>query len=90
MFLIRIDVTEINLVENYQKIRSELKSYDLSLVKKKEIIYLNKSDLIEKNDLKKKLNIFNNKIKKNYKIISVFKKNDIQIIKKALIKDVNK
>ena len=85
-----IDLTNSNLVENYEKIRSELKSYDLSLVKKKEIIYLNKSDLIEKNDLKKKLNIFNNKIKKNYKIISVFKKNDIQIIKKALIKDVNK
>ena len=49
-----IDVTEDNLVENYQKIRSELKSYDLSLSKKKEIIYLNKSDLVEKNEILKK------------------------------------
>ena len=44
-----IDATEDNLAENYLKIRSELKNYDLSLYKKKEIIYFNKSDLIEKN-----------------------------------------
>ena len=30
-----IDLTENNLVENYQKIRSELKNYDLSLYKKR-------------------------------------------------------
>ena len=85
-----IDVTEKKLVENYQKIRAELKSYDLSLSKKKEIIYLNKSDLEEKKDLKDKLNIFKNKIKKKYKIISVFKKNDIQTIKKDLVTNVNR
>ena len=85
-----IDVTENKLVENYQKIRAELKSYDLSLSKKKEIIYLNKSDLEEKKDLKDKLNIFKNKIKKKYKIISVLKKNDIQTIKKDLVTNVNK
>ena len=30
-----IDLTENNLTENYQKIRSELKSYDLLLSRKK-------------------------------------------------------
>ena len=85
-----IDVTENNLAENYQKIRSELKSYDLSLSKKKEIIYFNKSDLVEKKILKEKLDIFSSKIKKRYKIISVFKKDDIQTIKKTLITNVNK
>ena len=85
-----IDVTENNLVENYQKIRSELKSYDLSLSKKKEIIYFNKSDLIEKKILKEKLDIFSSKIKKKYKIISVFKKDDIQTIKKVLVTNINK
>ncbi len=85
-----IDVTENNLAENYQKIRSELKSYDLSLSKKKEIIYFNKSDLVEKKILKEKLDIFGSKIKKRYKIISVFKKDDIQTIKKTLITNVNK
>ena len=84
-----IDLTEKNLVESYRKIRSELKSYDLFLSKKKEIIYFNKSDLIEKNVLREKLDNFSSKIKKKYKIISVFKKDDIQSIKKVLITNVN-
>jgi|TARA_B100002052_G_scaffold262248_1_gene256592 GTP-binding protein len=85
-----IDVTENNLSENYKKIRSELKNYNLSLVKKKEIIFLNKSDLIEKCTLKKKLDVFSKNIKKKYKIISIFNKDDIQTIKKALVKNVNR
>ena len=89
MLIHLVDVSNDNLAENYQKIRSELKNYDLSLSKKKEIIYFNKSDLVEKNKLKEKLDIFSGKIKKKYKIISVFKKDDIQTIKKALISNVN-
>ena len=85
-----IDVTENNLAENYQKIRSELKSYDLSLSKKKEFIYFNKSDLVEKKILKEKLANFSSKIKKKYKIISVFEKDDIQTIKKVLVTNVNR
>lgn len=85
-----LDIKENSLVENYLKIRSELKSYDVSLSKKKEIIYLNKSDLLEKNELEEKLYIFRSKIKKKYKIISVFKKDDIQTIKKELVTNVNR
>ena len=85
-----LDIKESSLVENYLKIRSELKSYDQSLSKKKEIIYFNKSDLLEKNELEEKLYIFRSKIKKKYKIISVFKKDDIQTIKKELVTNVNK
>ncbi len=85
-----IDVTEDNLAENYLKIRSELKNYDSSLSKKKEVIYLNKSDLVEKNILKEKLDFFSSKIKKKYKVISVFKKDDIQTIKRVLVTNVNK
>ena len=85
-----IDVSENNLAENYLKIRSELKSYDPSISKKKEIIYFNKSDLIEKKILKEKLDLFSSKIKKKYKIISVFKKDDIQTIKKVLVTSINK
>jgi len=85
-----IDVTEDNLLDNYQKIRSELKSYDLSLSKKKEIIFFNKSDLTEKNDLKDKILKFKSKVKNKYKIISIFDKDDIQTIKRTLIANVNK
>ena len=85
-----IDVSKNNLVENYEKIRSELKNYDSSLSKKREIIYFNKSDLVEKKILKEKIDLFNSKIKKKYKIISVFKKDDIQTIKKVLVTNVNR
>ena len=90
MLIHLLDLTDDNLAENYQKVRSELKNYDVSLSKKKEIIYLNKSDLIEKDELKEKIDIFNSKIRKKFKIISVFKKDDIQTMKKALITNVNK
>ena len=85
-----IDCTENNLAENYLKVRSELKSYDPSISKKKEIIYINKSDLVEKKTLKKKLDLFSSKIKKKHKVISVFKKDDIQTIKKVLVTSINK
>ena len=85
-----IDISENNLAENYLKIRSELKSYDPSISKKKEIIFLNKSDLVGKKTLKEKLDLFSSKIKKKYKIISVFKKDDIQTIKKVLVTSINK
>ena len=85
-----IDLSEKNLFDNYQKIRNELKSYDLSLYKKKEIIIFNKSDLIKKDDLEKKISRFKQKIKRKYEIISLFKKDDIQIVKKTLVNNVNK
>ena len=85
-----VDLTEDDLAENYKKIRSELKNYNVELFKKKEIIFFNKSDLIEKKDLDKKMSKFKDKINSKYKIISIFKKDDIQTIKKALIANVNK
>ena len=84
-----IDLTEENLVDIYKKIKLELSAYDKSLTKKKEIIFFNKSDLLEKDDIDKKLKEFKNKIKKKYEIISVFSNKDVQRIKKILIENVN-
>ena len=84
-----IDLTEENLVDIYKKIKLELSAYDKSLVKKNEIIFFNKSDLLKKEDIDKKLREFEKKIKKKYEVISVFSNKDIQRIKKILIKNVN-
>jgi GTP-binding protein len=84
-----IDITEENLVDIYKKIKLELLAYDKSLLKKKEIIFFNKSDLLKKEDIDKKLNEFKNKIKKKYEVISVFSNKDIKKIKKILIKNVS-
>ena len=46
-----IDVTEKDLIRSYKQIRAELGKYSKSLLKKNEIIVLNKIDLIDKKNL---------------------------------------
>ena len=64
-------------------------AYDKNLGKKKELIFLNKSDLLSSEDIDKKLNEFKKKIKSKYEIISVFSNKDLLKIKKLLIKNVS-
>ena len=84
-----IDLTENDLVVTYKKIKKELISYDKKLNTKQEIIFFNKSDLLNKDEIKKKLLIFKKKIKLKYDVISVFNNEDVQKIKKSLIKYAN-
>ena len=84
-----IDLSEEDLINSYKKIKLELLSYDKILDRKKEIIFFNKSDLLEKNDIDKKLREFKNKIKTKFEVISVFSIEDIKKVKKLLIKNVN-
>ena len=84
-----IDLSEDNLVKSYKEINNELYAYDKNLIKKKEIIFFNKSDLYKNEEIKKKLNDFRKKIKKKYEVVSVFSKNDIEKTKKILMKYAN-
>ena len=81
-----IDLSENNLEKTYKEITKELSSYDKKLSKKKEIIFFNKSDLFDNDEIKKKLENFKKKINAKYEIISVFSSKDIQKTKKLLIK----
>ena len=56
-----IDLSEDNLVKSYKEINNELYAYDKNLIKKKEIIFFNKSDLYKNEVIKKKLNDFKKK-----------------------------
>ena len=84
-----IDLSENNLEKTYKEITKELSSYDKKLSKKKEIIFFNKSDLFDNDEIKKKLENFKKKINTKYEIISVFSSKDIQKTKKLLIKYAN-
>ena len=84
-----IDLSEDDLLNSYKKIKSELSNYDKSLIKKKEIIFFNKSDLLDDKEINEKLKEFKKKIKNDYEIVSVYSSNDIQKIKKLLIKYAN-
>ena len=84
-----IDISEKDLINTYKKIKLELSAYDKTLVKKKEIIFLNKSDLLEKTIIDEKIKEFKKKIKVKCEVISIFSNKDIQKIKKILIKNAN-
>ena len=85
-----IDITEKNLLDNYKKISHELFSYNKNLLKKKEIIIFNKSDMLDKKQYKEKEIYLKNKIGKKFEIISVFNNKDLSKIKKVLIQNVAK
>ena len=57
-----IDITETNLLKCYFQVRKELKKYSDKLINKKEIVVLNKTDLIDKEEI---LKITNELKKKN-------------------------
>ena len=84
-----IDLSEDDLLNSYKKIKSELSNYDKDLIKKKEIIFFNKSDLLDENEINEKLKEFKKKIKTKYEIVSIYSNKDIQKIKQLLIKYAN-
>ena len=84
-----IDLSEDDLLNSYKKIKSELSNYDKNLIKKKEIIFFNKSDLLDDDEINEKLKEFKKKIKNKYEIVSIYSNKDIQKIKKLLIKYAN-
>ena len=77
------------MFNSYKKIKVELSNYDNNLIKKREIIFFNKSDLLDDSEIKEKLKEFKKQVKTNYEIVSVYSNKDIQKIKKLLVKYVN-
>ena len=84
-----IDITSDNLLENYSKVRKELFKYGNKLEKKKEIIVLNKIDMINEKEINKKIDILKKKIKKKIFTISALKHIGLKTIKKNLISYVH-
>ena len=83
-----IDVTEKDLIRSYKQIRAELGKYSKSLLKKNELIVLNKTDLIDKKNLDSKKKILSSKIKKKIYDLSTFDKSKISKIKSKLLEYV--
>ena len=84
-----IDITNKNLEKAYDQVRNELKNYSPNLLKKKEIIVLNKIDLIEKNETEEIIKSFSIKINKEVLTLSTLKKNSVSKIKAKLLSYVS-
>ena len=85
-----IDITETNLLKCYFQVRKELKKYSDKLINKKEIVVLNKTDLIDKEEILKITNELKKKIKTKIFIISTVKKEGLLDLKKILLSNAYK
>ena len=84
-----IDITEENLKKAYSQVRKELKNYSKDLLKKDEIVVLNKIDLLEDKEVKKIKDDFLKKYKGNLITLSTLDKKSISKIKSKIIKYVS-
>ena len=84
-----IDINEEDLVSSYKQVRNELKSYGKELIKKKEIIVFNKIDLLQKQNIDKKVKDFEIKIKKKTFKMSTIQSRSVSNIKSELINYVS-
>jgi len=80
-----IDITNKDLKKSYNQVKSELKNYSLKLSRKKELIVLNKIDLIDENEVKKIVKEFKKKMKSEVVVISTLKKDTISKMKSKLM-----
>ena len=84
-----IDITNNDLLESYNQVKNELKNYSPDLLKKKELIVLNKIDLLDEKIAKEITNEFSKKINSEILTLSTFKKESILKIKTKLISYVS-
>ena len=84
-----IDITNKDLKKSYKQIKDELKNYSPKLVKKKELIELNKTDLVDKNKIGKIVKDFSKNINSEVIILSTLEKKSISRIKSKLISYVS-
>lgn len=84
-----IDITEDDLFISYNQVIKELSKYSKDLVKKKEIVVLNKTDLIDEEEKKEKIKKLKNKLKKNIFLMSTMDKKSVSDIKSKLVNYVS-
>ena len=84
-----IDITDEDLENAYKQVRTELASYSKDLLDKKEIIVLNKTDLLEEEEVKKILEKFSKNKDSEVVTLSTLEKGSISKIKAKLLSYVS-
>ena len=80
-----IDITNDDILKSYKQVKNELKSYSNKLSRKKELIVLNKTDLINEHEIKKIIKNFSKNTKSEIITLSTLKKKSISKFKAKLI-----
>ena len=80
-----IDITNDDIKKSYNQVKAELKNYSNKLSKKKELIVLNKIDLVDEKKAKDILKSFSKNTKSEVITLSTLEKKTISKIKAKLI-----
>ena len=84
-----IDITSEDLKKSYQQVKNELKKYSNKLTKKKELIVLNKIDLIDEKEVNYIIKDFKKNTKSEVIAISTLNKSSLSKIKSKLLNYVS-
>ena len=80
-----IDITNGDIKKSYNQVKNELKNYSNKLSKKKELIVLNKIDLLDKKKVKDIVDNFSRSTKSEVITMSTLEKKTVSKIKAKLI-----
>jgi len=84
-----IDITNEDLENTYQQVKNELGSYSKELLNKKEIIVLNKTDLLDKDTVKEIVKNFSKNKSSEVVTLSTVEKDSVSKIKAKLLSYVS-
>ena len=84
-----IDITEKDLNYSYDQVKKEMANYSKDLLNKKEIIVLNKVDLLEKKKVNEIIKNFSKNKNCEVLVLSTLEKNSISKVKAELLKYVS-
>ena len=80
-----IDITNKDLKKSYKQIKNELKNYNSKISKKRELVVLNKTDLMNDDNIKKIIKDFSKYTKSEVITLTTLKKKSISKIKAKII-----
>ena len=80
-----IDITNLDIKESYEQVKKELANYSSEMMKKKEIVVLNKIDLVDKDIIEEIILEFSKNINCEIITLSTLDKNSIAQLKSKLI-----
>ncbi len=80
-----IDITNSDLEKSYNEVKNEIKNYSSELLKKKELIVLNKTDLVDEKNMNDIIKKFSKNVKSEILTLSTLDKKSVSKIKSKLI-----
>ena len=84
-----IDITNLDLNDSYEQVKNELKNYSSKLLEKKELVVLNKIDLVDESTVKEVINHFSKDKNCEIMTMTTLEKNSISKIKAKLLSYVS-